>query len=132
MGTPIMDRPVVDRPIAGARATLPVVDQSEIMGTAERSIPVHESQLVASPLRINAWQVGSAPRAKHWQFGAQIAIGMVALFLLITLVVVALFSVPSSTLFTVDAGIGLGIVALSLVLSALLALAPRVPRRESR
>lgn len=120
-----MGTPVVDRPVAGAQATLPVVDSPEADGNTERTAPVNALRLVKPEVGTKAPPVRSAPSAPHWQFGAQIAIGMVALFVLVMLVVVAFFSIPSSVLFTVDTAIGLGIITLSLALSALLALAYR-------
>lgn len=123
-----MSTPVEDRPIAGARATLPVVDPFEVIGNAERNTLSHDPQLLKPQGKANTRTVASAAAATHWQFGAQLAIGMVALFVLLTLVVVAFFSIPSSALFTMDAGIGLGIIALSLVLSAVLALTSRHSR----
>lgn len=64
-----------------------------------------------------------APHAARWQMGAHLAIGMVSLLVLLMLAIVAIFSVPSAQLFTVDAAIGLAIIVLGLALSGLLVLA---------
>ncbi|HEX6817655.1 MAG TPA: hypothetical protein VF120_04715 [Ktedonobacterales bacterium] len=106
--------------------TAQVVDHPSLQPTREHQTRTQTPIEPRAPLPANMDSPGAAsstraPRAARWQSGAHLAIGMVSLFVLLMLAVLAIFSVPSATLFTIDVGIALAVVTLAL--SGLLALA---------
>lgn len=111
MGTQVLDQHSVQAPTEAPR--------DDAASTVVRPQPV----ILDSNYSRAVQQAGRpAPHAARWQTGAHLAIGMVALLVLLMLAIVAIFSVPSAQLFTVDAAVGLAIIVLGLALSGLLVL----------